>query len=221
MRGVDSQPGAVGVLSALPGELGGWAGRGELVSTDGGLEIRRVLEGEDVVLTCVGGVGKVAAARAAEALLRLGARRALLVVGTCGSLSRGLSPGDLVHCSLAVQADLGVVEGRETTPDVSWLEAWEEVSGGPRAEYLTSDRAVLSLWGRWRARQGRSGLCVAEMETAAAGSCARGWGVPWAALRAVTDRAGWGSSQAFRKRYPVEAGRAADTVARLLDRMRA
>ena len=34
-----------------------------------------------MVLTCVGGVGKVAAARAAEALLRLGARRALLVVG--------------------------------------------------------------------------------------------------------------------------------------------
>jgi len=221
MRGGDTSPGAVGILCALPGELGGWAGRGELACAEGGFEVRRVYEGGDEVLTCVGGVGKVAAARAAETLLRAGATRGLLVVGTCGALTRDLSPGDLVHCVLAIQADFGVREGREARPDPGLLEAWEQVIEGPRAEFITADRAVLNPWRRWRALQGRSGSCVAEMETGAAGACAAAWGVPWAALRAVTDRAGAGSAQAFQKRYPVEAGRAADTVTRLLARIRA
>lgn len=220
MRGGDRDARAVGILCALPRELGSWAGRGEVVSAAGGLEVRRVVDGGDYVLTCVGGIGKVSAARAAEALLREGATRALLVVGTCGGLSKVLSPGDLVHCGLAVQADLGVSELREVSPDPRWLEAWEEEVTGQRAEFLTADRAVLSPWRRWRARRGRTGPCVAEMETAAVGACARAWGVPWAALRAVTDLAGWGSGEAFRKRYPVQAGRAADTVTGLLARIR-
>jgi len=220
MHGSNNAGGSVGLLCALPGELGCWGGRGEVISSEGGLEVLRVREAEGDVLVCVAGVGKVAAARAAEALIRAGATRGLLVVGTCGALSRGLEAGDLVHCGLAVQADLGLVELREVSPDPRLLEAWEEEVEGKRAEFLTADRAVLSPWRRWRTRRGRSGHCVAEMETAAAGACAMAWGVPWAALRAVTDLAGWGSGQAFRKRYPVHAGRAADSVTGLLTRIR-
>ena len=36
------------------------------MSAEGGFELRRVSVGEDQLITCVGGVGKVAAARAAE-----------------------------------------------------------------------------------------------------------------------------------------------------------
>jgi len=211
----------IGVLCALPAELGAWAGQGELVSSEGGMELRRLTVGEDLVLTCVGGVGKVAAARAAEALIRSGAVRALLIVGTCGSLDRSLAAGDLVHCSLAVQADLGVREGRESAPDSALMAAWEAAVPGPRAVYLTSDRAIFSPWRRFMALRGRSGPCVAEMETAAAAACAAAWGVPWVALRAVTDSAGRGALEAFKKRYPVEAGRAADSVTGLLALIRA
>ena len=212
--------GRFGLISALSAELGSWAGVGEVVSRAGGIEVRRSEEDGLAVFTCVAGVGKVSAARGAEALLQAGARGALLVVGTCGSLSRSLGVGQLVHCERALQADLGLEGGHEVNPDPGILKAWEAVVRGPRASYLTADRAVMSPWRRLSARKMCSGPCVAEMETAAVGAVSEAWGVPWAALRAVTDRAGWGSHKAFKKRYPVEAGRAADTVRGLLAQMR-
>ena len=205
-----------GLICALPAELGSWAGRGEPMSADGGFELRGVPVGEDLLITCVGGVGKVAAARAAEALLRAGVSDGLLVVGTCGSLSKDLPVGALVHCSEAIQADLGVKAGRRSSPDSTLMTAWERVAPGFRGIYLTSDRAVFSPWRRFWVRRGQAGACVAEMETAAIAACAVAWGVPWVALRAVTDSAGRGALKAFKKRYPVEAGRAADTVEELL-----
>ena len=208
--------GAYGVLCALPAELGSWAGMGDLISVEGGLELRRLLVGDEVLFTCVSGVGKVAATRAAEGLIRAGADKALFIVGTCGSLGRGIVPGTLVHCSLAVQADLAVRQGRVSNPDPTLLAAWEASAPGSRAVYLTSDRAVFNPWRRFWVRRRQSGPCVAEMETAAAAACAEAWGVPWVALRSVTDGAGWGALRAFKKRYPVEAGRAADTVTGLL-----
>ena len=220
MKGKGESEGVVGLLSALPGELGSWGGRGEVIARRGGLEVRRIIEGDDEVLTCVGGVGKVCAARAAEALFHAGVRRGLLIVGTCGSLSRGIGPGMLVHCGEAIHADLSPERCGETRPDSGLLEAWMQVAPGPVVDFLTADRPVMSPWRRWKARQRARGPCVAEMETAAAGACAQAKGVPWAALRSVTDLAGWGSHQAFRKRYPVEAGRAADTVMGLLAQIR-
>ncbi len=221
MASAAENPATFGLLCALPAELGSWAGRGDLISVDGGLELRRVTVGDDVLITCVGGVGKVAAARAAEALIRSGARDGLFIVGTCGSLSGELRAGALVHCSLAVQADLGVKAGRDSNPDSALMAAWEAVVAGSRAVFLTSDRAVFNPWRRFWTRRNQSGSCVADMETAAAAACAEAWGVPWVALRAVTDGAGWGALKAFKKHYPVEAGKAADTVTGLLSLLRA
>ena len=221
MAAANEGGGSVGLICALSAELGSWRGLGEVVSSVGGIEVRRSEESGSAVFTCVAGVGKVSAARGAEALIRAGVKGALLVVGTCGSLSRSLGVGELVHCERALQADLGLEGGHQVSPDPALLAAWEAVVEGPRASYLTADRAVMSPWRRLRARRWCSGPCVAEMETAAVGAVSEAWGVPWAALRAVTDRAGWGSHKAFKKRYPVEAGRAADTVKGLLAQMRA
>jgi nucleoside phosphorylase len=58
------------------------------------------------------------------------------------------------------------------------------------------------------------------METAAVAVVARAAGLPWAALRAVTDGASWLGPAAFRRHYPTQAGRAADTLAALLERAR-
>ena len=217
----DQRSGALGLICALSGELGPWAGRGEPLADPGGVSLRRITEEEQELFTCVSGVGKVAAARGAEALLRAGATRGLLVVGTCGALTQGLEIGDLVHCERAVQADLGLEGGHEVRPGRDLLEAWEALVEGPRCDYLTADRAVMSPWRRLRARRWIQGAAVADMETAAIGAVSEAWGIPWAALRAVTDRAGWGSERSFKKRYPVEAGRAADTVKGLLAQMRA
>jgi nucleoside phosphorylase len=50
------------------------------------------------------------------------------------------------------------------------------------------------------------------METAAAAVVAARAGVPWAALRAVSDGAGLLGGREFRKNFPIQAGRAAATV---------
>jgi nucleoside phosphorylase len=71
---------------------------------------------------------------------------------------------------------------------------------------------VLSWWRRLRLARAFAGPCVADMETAAAAAVAAAAGVPWAGLRAVTDRATIGAPAAFRLHFPAQAGRAADSL---------
>ena len=72
-----------------------------------------------------------------------------------------------------------------------------------------------------RARLARAftGDAVADMETAAVAAVAARAGVPWAALRAVTDRAGTGTAIMFRRNFPAQAGRAADSVPGLVAKL--
>lgn len=207
------------MLCALPRELGGLADREVRRVAVAGQEVRELAIEGRTLLAAVSGVGKVAAARAATALLVAGARGGLLVVGTCGGLRRSLVPGTLVHCRTAFQADLAVREGRRLEADEGWLARWREVAPGPAGWFLTADRPVLTPWRRLRLARAFAGPAVADMETAAAAWVASRAGVPWAALRAVTDGAGLAAAGSFARHYPVQAGRAADTVPGLLARL--
>jgi adenosylhomocysteine nucleosidase len=209
-----NRPSKTGILSALPEELGPW-GAGASIERQG-LTFHQSMAGNETVLACAGGVGKVRAARAATLLVELGVRR-LLVVGTCGGLRKHLGPGVLVHCTRAAQTDYGLREGREIDPDPGLLEAWQKLVPGRAGWFLTADRAVMSTWRKIRLARAFSGDCVAEMETAAAALVAQEAGIPWAALRAVTDRAGHMTPASFRQNFPIQAGRAADTVSDLLE----
>ncbi|MBI5362913.1 MAG: hypothetical protein HZA53_07015 [Planctomycetes bacterium] len=208
----------IGILCALPAELGRLAERATGRRRALGLELLELDLGGTACLACVSGVGKVRAARAAAVLIGAGARRGLLVVGTCGGLRQRLAPGTLVHCTTAAQIDLAVREGREVESDRELRVAWRAVAPGEEGWFLTADRPVLSLWRRLRLARAFAGPCVAEMETAAAALVAREAGVPWAALRAVTDRATLGGAASFRLHFPAQAGRAADTVLDLVAR---
>ena len=57
---------------------------------------------------------------------------------------------------------------------------------------------------------------VPKQYTAAVAAVADAAGVPWAALRAVTDRASGLALGAFLQHFPTQAGRAADTLEELL-----
>lgn len=208
------------MLCALPEELGSLVERARGRRTLTGLEILEVELAGCEVLACVGGVGKVHAARAAALLIAAGATRRLLVVGVCGGLRRSLAPGTLVHCTRAVQADLALREGREVDADPSLRDAWGRTAPGPQGWFVTADRPALSLWRRLRLARAFVGPCVADMETAAAAAVAQAAGVPWAALRAVTDGLAPGGVRAFHEHYPGQAGRAADTVEGLLRGLR-
>lgn len=209
-----SSPAAI--LCALPEELGTLRERAIGRSAHQGLELLELDLGGERALACVGGVGKVMAARASALLIAAGARRAMFVVGTCGGLRQRLGPGTLVHCTTAAQVDLAVRAGREQPADPELRRAWRAVAPGEEGWFLTADRPVLSLWRRLRLARAFAGPCVADMETAAAAAVAASAGVPWAALRAVTDRATLGGAAAFRLHFSAQAGRAADTVPALL-----
>ncbi len=213
-----------GLLAALPEELGPWI-EGQPLQRQGltfyqsAADSPGTVPGQGpAVLACVGGVGKVRAAKAATLLVELGIQR-LFVVGTCGGLRRHLGPGEMVHCERAAQTDYGLRDGREVQPDLELLEAWRALVPGRLGWFLTADRAVMSTWRKIRLARAFSGDCVAEMETAAAALVAHEAGVPWAALRAVTDRAGHMTPASFRQNFPIQAGRAANTVSALIERL--
>ncbi|MFT7678984.1 MAG: adenosylhomocysteine nucleosidase [Planctomycetota bacterium] len=205
----------MGILCALEAELGA-AGAQEWERQHWlGLELRMGTLGGAAVISCAAGVGKVAAAHGAAALLAQGAR-ALLVVGTCGALDRGLPVGTLVHCERACQVDLAHRAGRESQPDAQLAALWRELVPGPGVSFLTADRPVLNPLRRMRLRRAYPEACVAEMETAAAAAVAVRAGVPWAALRVVTDGAGFGAGASFRQNLAALGGLAADTAGSLI-----
>ncbi len=209
------QPDAIaGVLCALPEELGGLAERSSVGRDRNGLRLHELDLVGRRVLACVGGVGKVAAAHAAATLASEGIG-ALFVVGVCGALVRGLGPGNLVHCSAALQADLGLAGRGRVESDPDLRRAWTRCAPGRSGIFITRDRAAVMPWRRvWLAR--RLGGVAVDMETAAAGAVAAACGIPWAALRAVTDGLWSGGALAFREHFPAQAGRAADTLLDLL-----
>src|SRR6187399_3212903 len=110
-------PSTLGILAALEGELGALAGRRVGTKRVLGIEVSEVDLGGRRALVAVSGIGKVRAAHAAAALLASGADRALLVVGTCGALTNGLSIGDLVHSSSALDYSNGSRFDRESASD--------------------------------------------------------------------------------------------------------
>ncbi len=218
MRGDEKQQ-TVGVLCAMPEELGRLAELATGCLERQGLKLLEIPCEGFRLLACVGGVGKVQAAQAATLLLAEGVSRALLIVGTCGGLRRDLGPGTLVHCQGCVQTDLAVKGIGRFEADSALRSAWMEEVPGALGDFLTADRPVFSFWRRRKLllteRQGR----IVDMETAAAAAVATRASVPWAALRAVTDRADAKGMLSFRQHYAKQAGRAADTVPDLLLRL--
>jgi adenosylhomocysteine nucleosidase len=222
MERTERRVGRCGLLVALPRELGPLAAGARTLSAVRGFELLELAVRDAAgapLLAAVAGVGKVRAARAATLLIEAGVERALLVVGVCGALRRRERVGDLVHCARAVQADLALRSEREREPDAQLAAAWREVAPGPSGWFLTADRPVLSPWRRLRLARAYLGACVADMETAAAAWVAAEAGVPWAALRAVSDDVGFGPAHGFARNFPAQAGRAAATVPALLERL--
>ncbi|MEZ5977084.1 MAG: hypothetical protein R3F34_02565 [Planctomycetota bacterium] len=207
------KPVDLAVLCALSQELGPLADRLAVTVRRADLEI---LEGNVAGLeirAVVGGVGKVAAARAASWLVEPSPRLGLVVVGVCGGLAANQPIGSLVHCSEAVQCDLHLPGRGRVAADADLGELWRRVAPAASARFLTADRAAMTPWRRFgrRLRHG-PGDCVADMETAAAAWVAHRAGVPWAALRAVSDTQGWRRARSFAENFATQAPRAAATV---------
>ncbi|MCB9915490.1 MAG: hypothetical protein H6828_10125 [Planctomycetes bacterium] len=209
---------SAGVVCALDGELGALRDAVRATRRVQGLELLELALDGRAALAVVAGVGKVHAARAASALLW--ARRAAPARGR--HLRRPAPPPRARHAG-ALHARRADRPRRARRPRgrrrPALLAARRALAPGRAGWFLTADRPVLSPWRRLRLARAFAGDCVADMETAAVAAVAAAAGAPWAALRAVTDRASLWGAASFRHHYPVQAGRAADSIPGLLQRL--
>lgn len=123
------------------------------------------------------GIGGAAATRRAEREVASGPPAALVSVGFCGALDRDLAVGDLVAAERVVDEATG-----EAFPADPALLAR---APGRRGTILTTPRIVRTP----AEKAAREGLAC-DMESAHIARAAAAAGVPFLALRAVTDDAG-------------------------------
>ncbi len=163
------------------------------------------LEGREVVIARCG-IGKVAAAVTAEAMLLLYKPTLLLNTGVAGALSEGLSIGDLVISSCALEYDMdtsplgdpvGLLSGINVIrlpADGAAIACLREAAavGGCAVHIGTvasGDRFVASSEEKARILSHFPDATVCEMEGASIAHTAYLNGVPFVILRAVSDTA--------------------------------
>ena len=163
------------------------------------------VEGTHVVLA-VTGVGKVAAALAAQFVCDVFHPRCAVAFGLAGATSSDVPPGRLIVASGALQRDMDarpLTNARGMIPslgitilpaDPTWSEKLRQATDSVVKDQriglvLTGDQIVTS-------RQVRDGLmrdfpegACFDMETAAIAQVALQNGIPWAALRMTSDAA--------------------------------
>ncbi len=158
-------------------------------------------------------MGPVNAALGAQALITQHRVSALLSFGSAGALADGLSTGDLVIAQRAIAHDAGTFLGRRFEPtgivdrgekgQIGWRRFFDADPGlvalaldaaqrlGVHAHtgtVVTGNQAIFSTARRRWLCQTFDALAV-EMETAAVAQVAVAHGLPWVAVRAISDAA--------------------------------
>jgi hopanoid-associated phosphorylase len=148
------------------------------------LGIGQTIEVHEGVLVHLSGVGRRRAARAAQSLLNRGAT-ALLSWGTAGGLVPGLAPGCLVLPRTVMGSDSSLFH-----VDLSWHERLKSRLEGCtdlRTETLIESPTVLISPEEKRALADRTGAVAVDMESAAVAFTAEQAGLPFVALRVISD----------------------------------
>ena len=192
----------IAVFAALDGELASLRRQ----SPRQFAELRRlgaatIREGAGVLLVRTG-MGRARAQEAADAVLRDYPVASVLSIGFAGALSPSLEAGDVLLCERVLPwlgppdgsflpQDARTTIGEAVATDAGLLGLAEEVARAVRINYrrgqaLTFPKVVAQP--ETKARLGRlSGAHAVEMESAWIGAAARAKGVPFLALRVITD----------------------------------
>jgi len=211
----------IGLISAMEEEIILFRERSEIAETVpvAGIDFHiGVLEGRNVVIVR-SGIGKVNAAVATQILVDRFAVRAVIISGLAGSLVPTLRRGDVVVSNIVVQHDVDLTSfGRRAgeIPDVARLleadailvhaaaEAFEQSNDREAGRSLlvgtiaTGDVFVSDpSQSRWLQRE--FGAVAVEMEGGAVGQVCRMNGIPFVAIRVISDAGGEGAADEFRQ----------------------
>jgi adenosylhomocysteine nucleosidase len=206
----------IGIIAALPEEAAAFFP--DQGSTSG--DLRHLIVSDRELHIRVSGIGKVNAAIAATQLA-LGGCEQLLVIGTAGRISLKLGP--CFWIAAAIQHDYGAQRSgglvRYTAGSIPigpaamtpYVAMADPGNGLPHALIASGDSFVedplLSA-----ALANDMGVDLVDMETAAIAQVAHRLGLPWAAIRAVSDDANAESGTTFRENL-AHAARAAGAAA--------
>ena len=182
---------ALGIVAALPQEVGGILGLGRwerLPSRAASRLYRGAVGGTDILLS-VSGMGRAAAENATEEILQHHRPGAVLALGFAGGLAPHLGPGTLVMAEEIVGAN--AADGDSLRPDDALLrcarDALTEVQTSHAWGALLTASEVVASPGD-KARLGaETGALAVDMESAWVGRVSEQHGTPWLAVRAVVD----------------------------------
>ena len=178
------------------------------------------------ILVGITGMGKVRAASGVQAVIDRFQPDFILVCGTAGALSDRVRPLDLVVVDRVLQHDTGPDEPGWIHLEPSYLDPMEAASrmaleGSPhavsRGGLITGDRPVLDEGERNTLARRFDALAV-DMEAGAAAAVSFANGIPFAAIKAITDSADGSGKKDFKKHVHQGTAHAQKAVACLLDR---
>lgn len=175
----------IGIFAAMESEVLAcpeWTRNGERKQIGGAIVI-----GGDGAIVCQTGIGREAAERAADAVLEAISPSAVLSVGLAGGLGAGIEVGEVVVCT-HVDHESHRHSGEELSvyADQSLLDAALSVGNSRAGTSLTVDEAA---WGpaekaahhAWKSHD------IVEMETFWIAAAASKRGVPFLAVRSISD----------------------------------
>lgn len=183
---------ALGIVAALPREVGGILGLGrwEHISSDAASRLYRGVVGDMDFILAVSGMGRAAAEAATEELLQGHRVGAVLSIGFAGGLAPDLAPGTLIVADEIARPS----DGDSLRPDDALrrlaLDALATVQSPHVCGRLVTAPEVVAAPAD-KARLGaETGALAVDMESAWVGSVCRRHGTPFLAVRAVVDAAG-------------------------------
>lgn len=146
-----------------------------------------IWEGDGLIVV-VSGVGKVAAAMATQYACDVFKPRAAVAIGLAGALEDGVRPGQVIVASGAMQHDYTISSDPAATEKMLTSARLESRDARPGL-VLTGDQIVTSRAVRDALQRDFPDAACIDTETAALAQVAQQNGVPWTALRVISESA--------------------------------
>ena len=214
----------IGILCACPAEFAPYEKliSGKAVEHRGCFVLEGKLCGRDAAVICCG-LGKVNAAIGASLLINDFSADRVVLSGVAGALAEGLHIGDtvMVTDTLYHDVDAGLLTGYHPSPNDPVFQCDPELIGLAKALPMHFGRTVTG--DSFIEDEGRAELIdrfhplTCDMETAAAAHMCRTLGIPFNAVRAVSDTREESGLGSFEKNVAYAANRACDVLCKLIE----